>query len=373
MKKPDKKPRFTQTTFGKILLAIVATTLLSTTLAGMISFGRINNSFEGFLQRQELELENIYKKKGAALPDNLKPLRSKDITEPFKTTIVNTLILSSGIGIIVALFVGAGVSIQIIRPLSRLKKAVRKVSKNDYKTRVPVEGSAEIRSLMIDFNKLIEKLEHTEKLRENLVTDVAHELKTPLTKMRGQVEGIRDGLYQADDKKMNQILSDISQLEYLVERLQEIIQVQAGKQDLKKKDVKVLKLVDDVVAGYSKKGIQTKVEIKEDLQIKADRGKLREIIDNLIENAFKYTEKGVISITANAKSLIIKDTGLGIPKKDLDNVFERFFRVDKSRSSKTGGAGLGLAIVKDLVDAHGWTINVKSKLKTGTTFTIKWK
>lgn len=372
MNKPDKKPKFVQTLFGKILMAIVATTLLSTTLAGFISFARINNSFESFLEKQELELENLRRQQDVLLPKNLRPLRAESLVEPFKGTIVNTLILSSGIGIIIAFFVGAGVTTQILRPLARLKKAVHKVREENYKTRVPVEGSAEIRSLLRDFNKLTEKLEHTEKLRENLVTDVAHELKTPLTKMRGQVEGIRDGLYQADNKKMDQILSDVSQLEYLVERLQEIIQVQAGKTKLKKVAIKIRRLVDEIVSGYSKKGVKAIVEIKENLKIEADRNKLREIIDNLVENAFKYTEKGRIVITADPKKLTIQDTGLGIAQKNLKNIFERFFRVDKSRSSKTGGAGLGLAIVKDLVEAHGWTIKVKSRLGEGTIFTIKW-
>ena len=229
--------------------------------------------------------------------------------------------------------------------------------------------SAEIKELIKEFNKLTSELERIEKLRADLVSDVAHELKTPLTKVRGQVEGIIDGVYKSSESHLNKILSNLDQLEYLVEKLQELTEIQAGKIKLVKKNIQLSELVENVISGYTGKDIEFAVDIPEKLKLRADKNRLTEVLDNLVNNAYKFTETGTISITAEEDRIIVKDTGRGIPKKDLPYIFERFYRVDKSRSKDTGGLGLGLAIVKELVEVHGWEIKVRSS-KKGTTFTV---
>lgn len=359
---------FFKTTFGKIFIAITFTVIGVLVIVELFTFRQVNLGFDRFVEQQQefFKGQGMWAKMMAV--ENVKQFEA--ITNDFKKTVTQSIVFSSAIGVVVGVVVSVIISDQITRPLSRLKDIVKNVAKNDYDTRAKVEGSAEIQELILEFNKLIEELDRIEQLREDLVTDVAHELKTPLTKIRGQVEGVLDGVYICNEENVGKVLTNVAQLEYLIERLQEMVQIKSGSQKLKLETVNLKKIFEEVVSGFSGKEITIVLDIGSKMEIQADEKKLREILDNLIGNAYKYTKKGKITVSANKKSLVISDTGMGISAKDLPYIFERFYRVDKSRSKETGGLGLGLAIVKELVEAHGWSISVESEEEKGSVFTI---
>jgi signal transduction histidine kinase len=168
-------------------------------------------------------------------------------------------------------------------------------------------------------------------------------------------------------------LVNIKQLEYLIQALYEVNQLSPQDIRLKLEKVKVKPLVEAAVSGLIKPSLTFNVDIDPKLTVIADRFRLRQIIDNLINNAFKYTQTGTITIKANHDVLVVKDTGIGIDTEHLSHIFERLYRVEKSRSKETGGLGLGLYIVKKLVTLHGWNIEASSQKNHGTTFTIVWR
>lgn len=361
-----------KTTFSKILISIVFTTSLALFAVSIFTMNSVNKGFRDFLKRQEEEFIVFKGIRNQLFEDFRKNQTHIKLVNEFQRTVNRSITWSSILAFSSAFIIGFIVSGQITKPIEKLKKLVVKVKENNYKYRLEEEGSEEIRSLICEFNQLVDELEEVEKLRENLVSDVAHELKTPITKLRGQLEGIIDGVYKADEKHLEKIVSNIEQLEYLIERLQDMVQIKSGKESLKKEKVFLRNLVDEIVSGYICDEINVRIDISDDLYINADRNKLREILDNLVSNAYKYTEKGVIEIIADSESLIIKDTGIGIAKKDIPYLFERFFRAEKSRNKISGGLGLGLSIVKELVEAHGWTIEVESKEGKGTSFILRF-
>lgn len=359
---------FFKTTFGKIFIAFTLTIISVLLLVGFATFRQVNVGFDRFVEDQQEFFRGRGMWEKIAAVENIKAFQS--ITEDFKETVSRSILFSSIIGLTAGIVVSVIISDQITKPIARLKDVVKNVVKNDYDTRAKVEGSSEVQELISEFNKLIDELDRIEQLREDLVTDVAHELKTPLTKIRGQLEGVLDGVYKLDKDNLNKVLTNVDQLEYLIERLQQLVQVKAGKEHLRKENVNVKALVEDVISGFSGKEITMVVDIDSDLTIEADKKKFREVMDNLVGNAYKYTKEGKITIAADEQSLTVSDTGIGIPEKDLPYIFERFYRVDKSRSKETGGLGLGLAIAKEIVEAHGWSISVESKEGEGSRFRV---
>lgn len=363
------KFKFFKTTFGKILLATTAAVAFALAVSGYFSFRQINTGLERYIQKEW----EFFQGRGMFIQEMIHREQEKQlqvIEYEFKTTVSRSIIVSSLFGLSAGIILSAIISEQITKPLAKLKNVIRKVSQNDYKSRAEVEGSEEIQELITEFNKLIDELDRIETLREELVSDVAHELKTPMTKIRGNLEGFVDGVYKLNKTNVNKILGNVGQLEYLVDQLQKLTQLRSGKYALNMREINVKNAVKNILAGHEKDGIEVIIEIEDGFKVKADKNKFTEIMDNLIGNAFKYTDKGFVKITANDAGITVKDSGIGIPKKDLPYIFERFYRVDKSRNKETGGLGLGLAIVKELVEAHGWEIEVESKVGKGSEFRI---
>lgn len=363
--------KFWETINGKIILMFILTTVITLAGVGYFSNYQVEKGFERFVKTQEQEFEILKHRPSKFLNELAQVKRYEEITNQFRQTLTRSIILSSVFGLSFSIIAGTIISSHITDPLRKLKKTMGQVSKNNYKIRAKEIGSSEIKELIREFNNLTSELERIEKLRANLVSDVSHELKTPLTKVRGQLEGVIDGIYKSDKNQIEKTLSNLDQLEYLVAKLQELTEIQAGKVQLKKTSIAILPLVENIISGYSEKDIEFILDIQENLKIKADKNKLTEILDNLVSNAYKFTTSGTITISADKEKIEIKDTGRGIPKKDLPYIFERFYRVDKSRSKDTGGLGLGLAIVKELAEAHQWEIKVKSS-KKGTRFVINF-
>jgi len=269
-------------------------------------------------------------------------------------------------------------------PLANLMAAADAVAEGDLSAQVPERGSGDMRRLVRSFNRMARELQAADQQRRNLTADVAHELRTPLHVIQGNLEGILDGVYPPSEEHLRATLDETHQLARLVEDLQTLSLAEAGQLPLQLEQVEVADLLSDVITSFSSQaesqGVDLRLEAGGDpakLVIQADALRLGQVLANLVVNALRHTPPGG-SITLRTDRLDgsvrmrISDTGEGIPPEDLPFIFDRFWRGDRSRShAGDTSSGLGLAISKQLVEAHGGRIEAESAPGHGTTFTIE--
>jgi len=269
---------------------------------------------------------------------------------------------------------------RILAPVKALTSAAKRLGRGDFSQRVQVKDRSELGELGRAFNAMTSDLERTEKLRRNMVADVAHELRTPLSNVRGYLEAIRDGVITPDANTIRSLSEEAMLLSRLVDDLQDLALAEAGELKLVCQIEDVSELVNQTVATVQAqamaKGLSVSIDLSDRLPpVNIDYHRISQVLRNLLENAVAHTAKGG-SITVAAKQqdnwveVSVTDTGEGIPADDLPNIFERFYRVDKSRTRATGGSGLGLTIAKRLVEAHGGKIKVQSELGKGSCFSF---
>lgn len=274
------------------------------------------------------------------------------------------------------------------RPLQRILNAIDSVAEGDLSVRVPEGESDMYGELNKRFNNMISELERAETQRRNLTADIAHELRTPLHIIQGNLEGIVDGVYQPSTEHINNTLEETRLLSRLVNDLQILSLAETGQLPLHPTRFLLADLLSDLIATFSaqaaSKGIQLASNSQDPtLEITADYDRLNQVLSNLVSNALRHTpaggrvtiEAGAVpvdrSVTTDKSSfrIQVKDTGTGIPPEDIPFIFDRFWRGDKSRSDRMH-SGLGLAITRQLVQAHGGEISVQSEPGAGTTFII---
>lgn len=273
---------------------------------------------------------------------------------------------------------------RIATPLANIMSAAESVAEGDLSVRVPEFGPGEFGKLARSFNHMISELEHTDQQRRNLTADVAHELRTPLHIIQGNLEGILDGVYEPTPEQINATLDETRLLARLVEDLRTLSLAEAGQLPLMCEPVDVAELLADVTTSFSGQteaaGIDLRIERSDKaspITISADVARLNQILSNLVVNALRHTPSGGFVILKAESAgdyvrIIVRDSGQGISSEDLPFIFDRFWRGDRSRSHTGGvGGGLGLAIARQLVQAHGGKIAVESEVGQGTTFTIE--
>ena len=286
-------------------------------------------------------------------------------------------LIAGGLGIIGVLVVAR----RLLAPIRDLTTAAVKLGQGDLTTRVGVVGRDEISQLGATFNSMAQALEESEHQRQNLISDVAHELRTPLSNMQGYVEAVRDGLLEPTASTMRTLHEQTLQLTGLVEDLRILAQADSGNLVLNLDYVNVeeilRELADSFVPRMESKAVKFSLVMPAELpMVYCDRTRLTQILSNLIDNAANYTPRGgEVSVSGDSDGswikFIISDTGAGIAKEVLPHIFDRFYREDRSRNRSTGGSGLGLAITKQLVEAHDGTIEVTSQLGIGSSFEVK--
>jgi signal transduction histidine kinase len=291
-----------------------------------------------------------------------------------------------GIALVLALalrWVGKIAARRITSPLSETMKAADAMAEGDLSARVPEEGNGEFRHFARSFNRMAEALETADRHRRELLADVAHELRTPLTIIQGNLEGLRDGVYEATPEHLDLVLDETRNLGRLVDDLRLLTLAEAGQLPLDLQVLDVLQLLADVRDAFacqaSEAGIALTMQVTEPLPpLIGDPQRLGQVLGNLVTNALRHTSSGgEITLGAALASgqeghsrlrLWIGDTGEGIPSEDLPRIFDRFWRGDPSRSHEAGaGSGLGLAIARSLVEAHGGRIWAESRVGEGTT------
>jgi len=290
------------------------------------------------------------------------------------------LLVGGLVAIAIALLLIFVLSRRITSPIGVLAKAARRLGRGDLSQRVQLRGEGEVATLAQAFNSMATDLEHAEQLRRNLIADVAHELRTPLSNIQGYLEAIRDGVMKPDAATIRSLNEEAALLSQLVNELQELSLAEAGELKLVYQAEDITKLLKQAVTPWqpqlAAKEILLFLDLPDNLPlVSTDWQRVQQVLHNLLENAVAYTGRGgTITVTAAKQGdwveVSVSDTGEGIPAEDLPNIFERFYRVDKSRAKVTGGSGLGLTIAKRLVEAHGGTITVQSELGKGSRFSF---
>jgi len=295
-------------------------------------------------------------------------------------SINRSLLLGGSLAIAIALILTFVLSRRMMSPVGALSRAARRLGRGDLSQRVQFRGKGEVAALAQAFNTMAADLEHDEQLRQNLIADVAHELRTPLSNIQGYLEAIRDRVMKPNAATIRSLNEEVALLSRLVNELQELSLAEAGALKLVYQAEDITKLVKQAVTPLqpqlAAKEISLSLDLPDNLPpVNIDWQRVNQVLHNLLENAVAYTRKGGTINVGAAKQgdwveVSVSDTGEGIPAEDLPNIFERFYRVDKSRARVTGGSGLGLTIAKRLVEAHGGTITVQSKLGKGSRFSF---
>jgi len=290
------------------------------------------------------------------------------------------MLLAAGAAGLAAVVLTLVLSRRILHPLAQLTGAAQHLKAGDLSKRVNITPKGEIGELARAFNAMAETLSRNETLRQTMVSDIAHELRTPLTNIRGYIEGIQDGVLEADPSTIELIHEEVIWLNRIISDLQELALAEAGQLRFSKQETAIDDLLESAVMKYQPRARSAGITLKADIPYRmpsvfADSKRTSQIIRNLISNAIKYTPAGgsvTVTAAAHLKHIEVRvtDTGTGIAPEHLPYIFERFYRVDPSRSRDTGGAGLGLAIVKHLVEAQAGVIRVHSEVGKGSTFTF---
>ena len=281
---------------------------------------------------------------------------------------------------VLSLALGTLVSRLLTAPLARLTQAAQAIAGGDLSQRVRVQSADEIGDLGRAFNNMTASLAESEALRKNLVADVSHELRTPLTVIQGNLQAILDGVYPLEMAQMAGLYDETRLLTRLVDDLHDLTLADAGQLRVERQPVNLVELARTALGQFGPAAEAADVSLELAANAPApvvigDADRLAQVLRNLLSNALRHTPAGgLITVRVEAQAgqvrLQVADSGTGIAASDLPHVFNRFYRGDKSRSRRGGGAGLGLAIARQLITVHGGTIEVASASGQGTTFTL---
>ncbi|HXX61577.1 MAG TPA: ATP-binding protein [Candidatus Sulfotelmatobacter sp.] len=280
--------------------------------------------------------------------------------------IVAALVLAGGAAVVLSVAIAR----RLTAPLRAVSAAASRLAEGDYAARVDVTGPAEVASLAGSFNQMAMQLEAQEQVRRDFVANASHELRTPLTNLQGYLEAMRDGVVEPDRAAFESLLEEVERLMRLSRSLDTLATgdlgvMAAGASTELDLAAAVRTAVDLARPGLERAGITVAVEVPSDVRARSEPDAVAQVMGNLLQNATRYTPSGgAVAVQAESgpafARVTVSNTGAGIPAVDLPHVFERFYRVDKSRDRASGGAGIGLAIVRRLVEASGGQVGAES-------------
>jgi signal transduction histidine kinase len=282
-------------------------------------------------------------------------------------SVVTVVVVAAALGSVLSVGLGGFLAWRLSRPLGRLGGAARQVADGDYRARVAREGPRELVSVADSFNQMAEALEAQERQRAELVTNFAHELRTPLTILRGYLEAMRDGVMVPSADVFDSLREEVDRLERLSRAL-DSLSGDAPARPVELDLLVAIRAVADLARpGFERAALRLALDLPADgaLRVRAVPDHLSQVLANLLQNAQRYTPAGgTVTVAASAEPdsvvVSVSNAGVEIPAADLPHVFERFYRVDKSRDRARGGAGIGLAIVKQLVEQGGGRVGAES-------------
>jgi signal transduction histidine kinase len=321
--------------------------------------------------------------KGGSITSALYVMSSTEQMEQ-SLSAVRKLLLLSGMGaFLLALGITWIVAQVLSRPLLQMQKATRKIAVGELETRLDIRSKDEIGSLAEAINDLAVDLQRYRDTRQELFSNISHELRTPITYLEGYTKVVRNELYETEDEKnlyLDIIFQEAVRLQHLVDDVFDLAKMEEGQIVLDLQWLDLSELLEQAVSKVRLKAREKGLELSVSysghaVPVHADGKRMEQIILNLLENALRYTERGGAEVQllyqADGVTLVVEDTGMGIPEEELPYIFERFYRVEKSRSREFGGTGLGLSIVKKLIELQDGEITVTSKAGTGSRFEIQ--
>lgn len=302
-------------------------------------------------------------------------MAANELLNNFRNSIIIAIVISLTIGIIIALVL----STNITNPIKQISDATLKIKDGDYDINLKESKIIELENLQNNIMYLSRNLKNQKYVRKQYAQDISHELRTPITNLQLYIEAIKDGVIDVDEQTLSSLLEETQRLEGLVVNLNKSFNDNSEYLKINKKEFDLsqhIKLIlDTIKPRLTKLDISLIEEIKDGVMIYSDKDKISQIIQNLISNAIKaIKEDGLIRISLyedkNNIYIDIKDNGVGISDEKKEVIFERFYRIDDARNTKTNGHGLGLSITKNFVESLGGKIKLKSKLGKGSTFSV---
>ncbi|HEY9771239.1 MAG TPA: HAMP domain-containing sensor histidine kinase [Coleofasciculaceae cyanobacterium] len=299
------------------------------------------------------------------------------LLEVFETAWTRGNFWSFLIGTLAAAVLSYWLAKRIVQPLNQIETMIDRFANGKLDERMGHLEIPELNRLAMGFNRMASSLEEVESRRREIIDDLTHELRTPLTIIRGRLEEIADGIIVAKPPIYSRLILETKRLQRLVNDLQELSQAEAGNLTLKKMSTNLRYILEPLVERFSDQLLESDRQLILDCSINlpyvmVDKDRLEQILINLLSNAIRHTQQGSITLKAWSEIdrvwISVIDTGSGIVEAELPHIFKRFWRSQKSRSQKYSGTGIGLAICKRLVELHGGTIQVESKLGQGSTF-----
>ncbi|MCA1717867.1 MAG: HAMP domain-containing protein [Actinobacteria bacterium] len=300
--------------------------------------------------------------------------------QAYLTAVENALWLAAGLAALAAVTLSLLLARQIAGPVRTLTFAARRMASGDFEGQIPVRSRDELGELAVAFNSMAEAVGRQEMLRRQMAADIAHELRTPLAVIQGNLEAMLDGVRPLSTETIADVHEETQLLARLITDLRDLSLVETGQLPLQRRPTDLNELTRASVARFAsqaeEQGVRLAVETADGLpRADVDPDRLSQVLGNLLENALRHTPRGdevAVRLEAGTRpgtlQTTVRDTGPGIPEEHLPNVFERFYRVDRARTRTNGGSGIGLAVVKQLVEAHGGRVWATSPPGEGTTF-----
>lgn len=302
----------------------------------------------------------------------------QSLFEIFNRIIFESVLYAMLPSLVVTLTVSALMSGYFVKPLRAMAETADQIAAGEYQRRLPTNQASpdrqdELDQLATRFNRMAMELEKIEERRKRLIGDVAHELRTPLTVIKGSMEGLLDGVLEPEEKTFLIVYRQADRLERLVDDLQELHFLEAGELQLDLHSINLVSFLENVIQMMENKFKEANVRLifspsEENIQVLGDADRLAQVMINLLSNALRYTPSGgKVEVLAEIDPVIkvakisVSDSGVGIQEEHLQNIFERFYRIDGARSRQDGGSGIGLTITKNLVEAHQGRIWVESQ------------
>ena len=299
--------------------------------------------------------------------------------EEFRDNSYQAMIFATALAIVLASCIGFLFARTLVSPINRMTTTAKAIKEGDLSARTELHGEDEIAHLGETFDAMADSIERDRELERRLTTDVAHELRTPLMAIQSTVEAMVDGVFEADEERLETVNSEVQRLSRLVDAILKLSRLESRSTPMKKEVVNVGELIAGIVATHeafvADSGLTLKYEMEQGVRVLGDADMIRQATANLISNAVRYTPEGGL-ITVRVKrgdimaSISVQDTGIGLSPDEAKMVFSRFWRADAGRTRESGGLGIGLSVVKEIVERHNGWVQVEGRKGEGACFTI---
>ncbi len=339
--------------------------------------------FQGEYKEEQYVIENDGVYYGYVTIAYYGPLYYTEFDALFLKAVKNTILLTGLIFFIISGVVVYFLATKLSEPISKVSKRAEEIGMGNYKESIKIQSSTEeIQNLINSINTLGKNLDNQQQIKKQMSVNYTHELRTPITCVLTTIEGMKDGVFEITDERLESLYSEVERISKMVAGVDKLVETSVDEIVLQKENFDIKCLIENCVNSfeslYENKNIKLVFKKSEitDCTINADKEKIKSLVGNLLSNAFKYTDNsGKVEITLEAikNKFIIKvlDNGIGIEEEEQELIFEQLYRVEKSRVREVEGFGIGLSICKNIVLAHKGTISVKSKLGVGSEFIVE--